>query len=45
MQQNASNTLKRKLKIGIETDMHKNRDKEVIEPIKKEANEPIEKIG
>ena len=33
MQQKASDTLKRELKIGLETDQHKNKEKEVIEPI------------
>ncbi|KAM2152215.1 hypothetical protein ACFX1R_046569 [Malus domestica] len=42
MQQKASDTLKRELKIGLEIDQHKG--KEVIEPIEQEANEPIEEI-
>ena len=44
MQQKASDTLKRELKIGLEIDQHKNKGKEVIEPIEQEANEPIEEI-
>ena len=32
------------MKIGLETDQHKNKEKEVIEPIEQEANEPIEEI-
>ena len=35
---------KRALKIGLETDHHKNKEKEVIEPIEQEANEPIKEI-
>ena len=44
MQQKASDTLQRELKIGLETDQYKNKEKEVIEPIEQEANEPIEEI-
>ena len=44
MQQKASDTLKRELKICLEIDQHKNKGKEVIEPIEQEANEPIEEI-
>ena len=34
--------MKRELKIGLKTDQHENKEKEVIEPIEQEANEPIE---
>ena len=45
MQQKASDTLKRELEIGLETtNHHKNKEKEVIEPIRQKANELIEEI-
>ena len=45
MHQNASGTLKREIKIGLETDQHKNKEKEIIELIEQEANESIEEIN
>ncbi|KAM1814204.1 hypothetical protein ACFX11_027891 [Malus domestica] len=44
MQQKASDTLKRELKIGLETNQHKNKGKEVIEPTEQEASDPIKEI-